>query len=288
MDFQKVYIVLGIAQSICSAIRQQIIKSNQSYSLLVGQKLRLTLLPYDNRIVYDGLMTVMEPMSHQQLKRSFKAYVNAFNTKTLIHRIELIEPKVESHQEIKLSGTELLQVKSIAQDIKSLPYISTKPITTNNPIGESWIFRRHGYSEQENPEHAVTVMQSSGMPLVMYHQLNQLVPTAMEILSILQTCIDMVGNKKPNTIFVDEESLVEPLDEVLSKMAGIKVSYYPPPSQEEAQAARHYDSKVVNACYVCGSTRKLLQCGSCKSIFYCSREHQKLDWKRHKPSCHSF
>ncbi|GAA5928553.1 hypothetical protein JCM3775_004563 [Rhodotorula graminis] len=30
---------------------------------------------------------------------------------------------------------------------------------------------------------------------------------------------------------------------------------------------------------------KLLTCSACKSVFYCSPDDQKLDWKRHKPAC---
>ncbi|KAL1488001.1 hypothetical protein ABEB36_015379 [Hypothenemus hampei] len=39
------------------------------------------------------------------------------------------------------------------------------------------------------------------------------------------------------------------------------------------------------SCFICGSTVRLLRCGGCKSILYCSKEHQKKDWKRHKIIC---
>eukprot|EP00026_Physarum_polycephalum_P019372 Phypoly_transcript_21352.p1 GENE.Phypoly_transcript_21352~~Phypoly_transcript_21352.p1 ORF type:complete len:164 (+),score=30.99 Phypoly_transcript_21352:32-493(+) len=35
----------------------------------------------------------------------------------------------------------------------------------------------------------------------------------------------------------------------------------------------------------CGSTQNLQVCSGCKGIFYCSKEHQKSDWKAHKPLC---
>ena len=38
-------------------------------------------------------------------------------------------------------------------------------------------------------------------------------------------------------------------------------------------------------CLTCGSTKKLLRCSRCKSAAYCTKEHQKLDWKRHKEFC---
>lgn len=38
------------------------------------------------------------------------------------------------------------------------------------------------------------------------------------------------------------------------------------------------------SCHVCSSpaTQK---CAGCQSVFYCSRDHQKQHWKRHKQAC---
>lgn len=38
-------------------------------------------------------------------------------------------------------------------------------------------------------------------------------------------------------------------------------------------------------CVVCNRIDKLLRCSRCKAVFYCSKEHQKRDWKRHKEFC---
>ncbi|XP_078062405.1 egl nine homolog 1-like [Mustelus asterias] len=48
----------------------------------------------------------------------------------------------------------------------------------------------------------------------------------------------------------------------------------PPPSVEQDQS-----------CGLCGKMEKLLLCGGCKKSFYCSKEHQKMDWKKHKQVC---
>lgn len=44
---------------------------------------------------------------------------------------------------------------------------------------------------------------------------------------------------------------------------------------------------VVNTCCVCFQTENLLRCSRCKSVYYCSRDHQRKDWKRHKQNCPS-
>lgn len=43
------------------------------------------------------------------------------------------------------------------------------------------------------------------------------------------------------------------------------------------------DQSVI--CVVCNKTDKLLRCSRCKVVFYCTKEHQRRDWKRHKEFC---
>ncbi|XP_044747045.1 egl nine homolog 1 isoform X2 [Coccinella septempunctata] len=45
------------------------------------------------------------------------------------------------------------------------------------------------------------------------------------------------------------------------------------------------NSSNIISCAVCGHTDKLYSCSRCKLIFYCSKEHQKKDWKKHKVDC---
>jgi hypothetical protein len=42
----------------------------------------------------------------------------------------------------------------------------------------------------------------------------------------------------------------------------------------------------MNHCAVCG-VECTLKCSACKSVAYCGKEHQKSDWKHHKPNCHN-
>ena len=38
-------------------------------------------------------------------------------------------------------------------------------------------------------------------------------------------------------------------------------------------------------CELCSNTDDLRRCARCKGVYYCSREHQKQDWKVHKKAC---
>ncbi|KLO12320.1 hypothetical protein SCHPADRAFT_854067 [Schizopora paradoxa] len=38
-------------------------------------------------------------------------------------------------------------------------------------------------------------------------------------------------------------------------------------------------------CTVCGSPHNLKACSVCKKVYYCGRDHQREDWKTHKPEC---
>lgn len=44
-------------------------------------------------------------------------------------------------------------------------------------------------------------------------------------------------------------------------------------------------SSSTNKCAVCGKTDGLMACSRCKTTMYCSAQHQREDWKRHKPLC---
>jgi hypoxia-inducible factor (prolyl hydroxylase) len=38
-------------------------------------------------------------------------------------------------------------------------------------------------------------------------------------------------------------------------------------------------------CELCGHQENLLRCSRCRGAYYCSKEHQKQHWKKHKKSC---
>lgn len=51
-----------------------------------------------------------------------------------------------------------------------------------------------------------------------------------------------------------------------------------------ATQAPHQEKKLTGQCAVCDKTSNQ-RCGRCRSIFYCSVDHQRQHWSQHKPNC---
>ena len=100
----------------------------------------------------------------------------------------------------------------------------------------------------------------------------------------------MSNNTSTNVIFVAfhdfmfHKACLEFTD--LMKEVNILVEFYPPPTVEELSLRNEIDI----GCSVCYARNapdggRLLRCGRCKQVKYCSAEHQELHWKEHKEEC---
>jgi len=58
-----------------------------------------------------------------------------------------------------------------------------------------------------------------------------------------------------------------------------------PPDYDDSQAATQFPS-YTPLCYACGCAGAL-RCAACQIATYCSKQHQKMDWKYHKVACKS-
>ncbi|OWR45352.1 pcdc2/rp-8 [Danaus plexippus plexippus] len=60
--------------------------------------------------------------------------------------------------------------------------------------------------------------------------------------------------------------------------------YYSFEPYEENENETFPMDKWPKLCYICGA-RAPSHCSKCKKVYYCSRQHQILDWKNHKIEC---
>lgn len=53
----------------------------------------------------------------------------------------------------------------------------------------------------------------------------------------------------------------------------------------EGAYANAEQAPITKLCHACCTPKCHLKCSSCKAVYYCSAECQKLDWPKHKPNC---
>jgi MYND finger protein len=62
--------------------------------------------------------------------------------------------------------------------------------------------------------------------------------------------------------------------------------YYLDGNVDKRDPARRWH--VPRQCEVCGKGDQVVRCIRCRSIYYCSREHQQQNWKSHRPNCNVY
>ena len=283
---KHVYLVLGLANSLYEAMGAR-------PGRFIGINVMLTLLPWEGKIIYDGLMAATNGSFSAQAKKDlFKVYARAVERGELIATLKQIPDTTtgKSSQKTKnLTSEQLLQFKlQMKREIDEVKFSVPMP----KPF-DMWVFRRHGYTLEENPERLVTVLAGS-RPLLLGEQLSELLPTAEEILSILVKAMQQgVGrsSQRPTYILVDYDVIIPTLRHLLED-TGVKVEYYPPPTKEELMGmATQPHEYMKGLCAICGKDeglsagRPLLQCSRCKKTTYCCKEHQMLHWPTHKMFC---
>ncbi|XP_070503973.1 programmed cell death protein 2 [Chironomus tepperi] len=70
---------------------------------------------------------------------------------------------------------------------------------------------------------------------------------------------------------------------VLRSQLPLKNQFYPDTPADESIEIDEIES-FCNTCNVCGCKAPMV-CGKCKKIYYCGKDHQKIDWKSHRIIC---
>lgn len=275
VDMQKVYLVMGIAQSVAAPL----IAGNRHLPV----RAILTILPYEGYLVYDGLLAgALSEVSPALRRKLHKTYADAVDNNTIIYTKQNTDPSLLTSSS---SGPSYDPLQLTPQQLRFQGQLKKmKKIQGQHGM---WVFRRHDYTEESNPEHLLTVM-GSGVPIAVGCEMSSLHPTFDDILTILKSIVvDGDGfspsGHAPNTISTDELSIVAYLKGYMEE-CGIAVAYYPPPSEEEISLRGK-----IGGCATCGRpempNRPLMQCSACREVRYCNASCQKTHWKVHKKAC---
>lgn len=303
-DYQHVYLVLGIAQSLGDvtniSFEGNTMKQGKPFgppkfhSPLFSVVIFTTLLNWDGKIVYDGLLMPQYKPSPSTMKRAINAYINAVNNGTLFTKLEKKAPS-RFNSKLKISDEEVnaleISLRADLQSIRSKRPFVKKFEDSDYSNMKLIVFRRHGYTEQENPDHMISVMnpQFGAMPMKTFFSKN-LIPTVQECIKALK---EIVVKHDIDSICFDAIEVVVPIQKLLEGSTKFKISYYPPPSEEE-NLRNDLTNPMggITACKWCKATHgfdgaPLFTCSRCKATKYCSKEHQKLDWPSHKKLCNN-
>eukprot|EP01031_Cornospumella_fuschlensis_P045767 gene45767-56017_t len=126
------------------------------HSPVVGVVIKTTLLNWEGKIAYDGLLAPAHMATQATLRKALQAYEVAYNANSIITQLPLVEPSPLLGQ--PLSEQELAILSAAVRD--DLQVIFAKPLVSSNVATGSWVFRRFGYSEKENPNHVAFIMSS--------------------------------------------------------------------------------------------------------------------------------
>lgn len=287
-DCQNVYLVLGSGQSmgqVCNVgfhdgdfYKKPTYSPPTLHGPIVGVTVHATLLNWQGMMLFEITKAIT---SNMKMKQALKAYIGAVDKLTLVSELKKREGSLQVTPLPKIDTKEVEWWKSTHPE--ELEDIRNAELRGSHAI----IFQRLGVTEEDNPGHVVKVVMPDDESFPLYCQLQDLTPTIGEYLTMADLAVKVCG--KPTVFGIDELSVFETLGAVLDG-TGVKVSYFSPPSIEAATVKAITNPYTRLSCAICGLRRQsdgteLLRCSRCKNEFYCSKEHQKQAWKRHKLFC---
>ena len=228
------------------------------------------------------------------------AYLKAADTGTIITSAPLVSDEVSAAAGIEESQAVKLRIERCKLMKSNILYQlgKAKKCSPDN----IWLLRRHGYTEKENPHHQVYVLlerdQDEEEAMTLYtFQAAALEPTIEEYIDALYETFKICGNAMVTSIYIDVESRLDELEAVLSSIH-VEVEWFAPLSPEEKYFASTSESGMDDLisrmdsglCVTCSVAEKddgtpLARCTGCNVARYCCKEHQKIDWPKHKALC---
>eukprot|EP00040_Diaphanoeca_grandis_P023952 m.131002 g.131002 ORF g.131002 m.131002 type:complete len:509 (+) comp29515_c0_seq6:126-1652(+) len=227
-NLKKVYLVLGMGDSVWSCC----LPANPPVMI------ECTVLPWANKLVYDGICKVY-PMKLPQnlLSQLDKVVKNAKEKNKVIKSLNLDDRKyfkVEEEGQVADSACEEDDPELTEAEERQRELLTS---VKKNTL--STIFRRMGYTKAENPNKLLTAMtvQPNGMMVQPgMIQMRGYEPTPKEILRYLENLINE-NSRNPQfslskDMGIDGLAAFKRVKKVLGG-TGIHCFYYPPPSAQE-------------------------------------------------------
>ena len=260
---RAVYQVLGLTQPLGTMIQRR-------YQGCIV-KMRLTMIPWYGRLVYDGVVSPVDCVGElggpqiantRRAQRLREAVRLAKEEGRVVARLAQLEvpggsrvgidgkdPSLTATQTSSSSSSPPPQEREATPEEQRLvEAFSVIPHVPPSTGSGSWTFRRFAYTEEENPNHIGMIYQAE--PTVAMSGVvgpftcSALEPSSVDILSSLVK-YSRSGGFRPRHIAIDDQPCSERVKFLLKDLENAAVTFYMPPTEEETNA--------LNLCNIAGS-----------------------------------
>lgn len=185
-------------------------------------KVRLTALPFRGALVYDGLLggAGPVPVAAADRTRLLERYASARQNGQIVTGF-LVDTTLPAETDVKKTDRPL---ETLSDSEKS----AVNAINSARKKDGMLVFRRFGYSEQENPRHIIVMIDGNvGRGTFMSQAL---VPRKDEI---LEEIVKLTRSGRISRRIAVDDKLISEEVRVVTSHAGLEVGFYPPPCPED-------------------------------------------------------
>eukprot|EP01031_Cornospumella_fuschlensis_P037856 gene37856-45988_t len=216
-DYQRVYLVLGLGQSIgdlCNIgfkngnfYRKNPLPEYRMHSRIGGMQISAMLLNWEGKITCDGFITPVSIATKVMVQNALKAYEKAYNEGTIISQLELIAPAKKAS--VLDEGEVQVFTNALRDDLTAIMSKPQAPDTNN-----AWFLSRYGFTEETNPDHFLIIRTKVG-DLPFYS--SAIDPTPVECIKFIRETADQL-KVRPAYVLIDSRPAVEYVAKILGKL----------------------------------------------------------------------
>ena len=253
-DFSKVYLAKGITEKIYSILSR--VASIRNAPVLS----KVTMVPLFKILAATGQFkpAMPQPKDANEHKKAIAAVDRAVASGTVITMGASAaagkwdeEPAIncwpkqckdgsKKGTKAAASSSSYVLSKKDKKNVEAIKVAAARGIGAN---GTTWVIRRMGYTEQDNPEHFVGILELPGQHFIgTFAYPGTPSYTATHVLTELRKILNQ-GARLPSMLLIDDYEAFGAVKKALvpEVVPSIKIVYYPPPSaEEEAQYRPNY------------------------------------------------